>query len=1383
MSFSWNAGGLAPARWDLLQQWAEAQELDVLCVQETHWPYDSEWQTSSYHCIHSGIHGNKAGVLCLISKRLCPSHQLSWQIIDPGRFLHVRIHGEHRSIDILNLYQHVHSVSNMDQSQHVWDLLNDQLTRLPQRNFLMMMGDFNTSLPNRSTSVGAGHYLHQGRRVTGTTHTDSDLFHQLLRQHSLVVLNTWSLNHGPTYVHPNANSRIDYVCCRRWHTDQAARQVHQLHLFPLNFDANTFHIPILTSTLRCWIPCTSQTAGWSHRQRLRLYMHWRDQDETAQTLQMNIQSQLQAIPCGDQSLQQIHDTLTTFTSNTFSTPPQPRPHQFDLTPFQAFRFHGLAARRLQGTSGSNLFQAWFHIVQMQKARRAMNSTAKQARKAHLQQTYDAASEAAMAKDHFRLYQAIRKLAPKQISKRVQLRNADGTLANPVQAADMLAEWYSQIYAPEDSVTPVEATNTHPSTWPFSSQEFAMGLKQLPLMKSLAPKFAPAPFWHMCANDVATLLQTCFQDWCPKRSLPSEWKTGHLVLLPKPGRKGSQPGDLRPVALLEPTGKVTMGLVAQVLLSESWWLLRTIPQFAYLPDRGCQEAISRVLRHCGEVRQNLQTLKFKYHLASSGHSYPDLFGGLLLSLDLSRAFDEVSRPRLFHSLREIGIHSNIIELLDQIYSDTRFEFVHRGIHRTVETFRGIRQGCKAAPILWCIFSADILTQLADLLSWHFMTTCVTAYADDFCQHQTFHSMTSFCQALHNAGKLMDVLETNGLKINTDKAVVLCRFLGRHAAQVTKKYILRTKGKTFLRIPRQNGQWTLLQLVKEYTYLGVKLSYGNFERLTMQHRLAAGTRTQASLHRWLHVQPGLSFRQRLQLWRQCVFSSMTHGLLHTGFNVTDLLHFHSQCLKQIRRIYKQPVFITRESHTDFLTRLRLHGPLQLLHNLVQKTLTRASQRAQYLHDDDILHDNPVPDYAHLLRVLETAIEQTEGAKLFSQPGSTSEYQCQHCELIFSTITQLRRHHTQAHDLSSGPLRTVAPTDMTNGLPTCKRCQMNFTTWSAFRYHVQFICHQEPDRVMEPEAHDETDHEHRLRVAEFMQYSNTANFQALQDQSELLAYFQNHCILCGKFHLTPKAMMHHWTIDHADIFVRHGPALETITQLYSVTSPCALCGHRFRQRHHCMILGQAAMCTTSHCPPETRSSGTSAVLFTCDICRKAYVTRHGLRDHIIKYHDALSAKAPDQPVPDSAISEMIAQAVFRQSVTTILTDPLVLSYLGTTCALCSKTFKTKRVLMRHLRHHHATLWSTAESMANELNCQFRTFGKCFCDPEPQRTQHICTVFIQFSMLPGQMAASTATPRGWRVMPFHWDRQHWLHHNNMLLRCSSMDKLTSYMLEQTCG
>ena len=265
------------------------------------------------------------------------------------------------------------------------------------------------------------------------------------------------------------------------------------------------------------------------------------------------------------------------------------------------------------------------------------------------------------------------------------------------------------------------------------------------------------------------------------------------------------------------------------------------------------------------------------------------------------------------------------------------------------------------------------------------------------------------------------------------------------------------------------------------------------------------------------------------------------------------------------------------------------------------------------------------------------------MFSQPGSAAEYQCEYCDLTFFTITRLRRHHTQAHELSSGPLRTVALTDMNRGLPTCQRCQRQFTTWSAFRYHVQFVCHQEIDRSLDSEAHDETDHEHRLRVAEFMQYSNTANFQALQAQTELLAYFQNHCVLCGKFHLSPKAMFHHWSLDHADIYARHGPALDTIAQTYTVSSPCALCGHLFRQRHHCVILGQAAMCTTSQCPPTTMNPGHSTVLFTCDICQKAYVTRHGLRDHIVKYHEALTASAPEQPVTDRNLQELFTQAVF--------------------------------------------------------------------------------------------------------------------------------------------
>ena len=106
---SWNASGLRPADWDWLQIWLGQQRLDVIALQETHWPFSGEWQQPDYYCLHSGNNGRSAGVMTLISKRLCKPTELSWDEPVPGRLLHVRIHGTSRGIDIINGYQHVHA--------------------------------------------------------------------------------------------------------------------------------------------------------------------------------------------------------------------------------------------------------------------------------------------------------------------------------------------------------------------------------------------------------------------------------------------------------------------------------------------------------------------------------------------------------------------------------------------------------------------------------------------------------------------------------------------------------------------------------------------------------------------------------------------------------------------------------------------------------------------------------------------------------------------------------------------------------------------------------------------------------------------------------------------------------------------------------------------------------------------------------------------------------------------------------------------------------------------------------------------------------------------------------------------------------------------------
>eukprot|EP00435_Cladocopium_sp_Y103_P006280 s4171_g2.t1 len=1257
---SWNAGGLSKATWDLTLQWIDEQNnIDLIMIQESHWKFTNEWTLPQYNCIHSGFSGKQAGLLCLISKRLCQSHQISWAELDPGRLVHIQLTGKHRNIDVLHLYQHVHTSDRLEQRQHLWDLLNTTLTSFSSRNQLLLLGDFNTSLPNRSLAVGAGTYLHQGRRHAGTVHSDSDTLHQILRQHSIEVLNTWNQQAGPTFVHDLAHSRIDYICCRRIHSDATSRDVKYLDDFPLFGYTGPQHFPLLTSVLRHWTPATSTapSLGWSHKQRLALYAQWMRQDESSQSLQHGIIQKVRNITDSVHPLDDLHAALNSFPANEYATPAPPPVHRFDLTPFQAFRYHGQELRTLAGVSLDNMFKAWHHVSQQCAARRQMNATSKQARKAKLQLVLDQAHEAAEAKDHFRLYQAVRKLAPRLQHKRISLRNPDGTLASPVQAANLLQDWYTQLYADQ-----ALATTSDQHAWPFTEHELCQGFKRLPLMKSLAPEYAPAPFWVMGASDIAMFLQPFLEHWLPTHQLPQVWSRGSLVLLPKPGKPCQRPSDLRPISLLEPVGKIVLGMIAQHLLHGTWHILRTLPQYAYLPGRGCTDAIFRVQRHCQAIRDSLINARYQIHDSAAGLPSAPLLGGLLVSLDMSRAFDEVSRATLFESLHQMGVAPAVIDVLHQIYSKTTMTFHHRGEFREFDTYKGIRQGCKGAPIMWCIFTASLMSQLSSKCGWDHILRCLTAFADDFCHHQSFDSLASFELALTHVGHLMDCLESNGMILNTDKTVALCKYTGRQSVQLMKKHILRTKAGTFLRIPRSHGGFTHIKLVSEYTYLGVKISYGNLEWLTMSHRLKAGDRTQQHLHRWLHLKCGLSPHQKVKIWRQCVLSSMLHGLIHTGFGQRELLAFHRKCMQQLRRIFHEPVFITRESHADFIHRHRLVEPLQLLRALCEKTQKREGQRRLQLVHDDILQQHPSFSVDALIQAIDAVLHGLDHS--ISTQASTCLFECSLCAKQYDSQSALRRHLTQEHDSRSGPLRT---------------------------------------------AGDLADHEHRLRVTEFMHFSNAANFQALLDRPELLAYMSTHCILCGHYQLTSRGMLLHWTTEHADLFNNSGSAMQQLQTHHACSSPCTLCGTSYKRTHHCVILAQMALHQTLH---RDHAAASVDTLHRCPHCPKAYVTKHGLRQHMDRYHRALTVTSSASAAQEADLYQHFCKAVETDDVRGLLNNPLILEFLGT---------------------RHVSLYRDSDLVNQYLLMVLFGRSGCLCNPGPHpgSPEHCCTSIRQLAML----------------------------------------------------
>ena len=1357
--FSWNCGGMSQSDWMHFQQWLSHQQIDIITLQESHWPFCREWVQEHYYCMHSGVSGRQAGLLTMVARSLCSQHSISWHDLHPGRLMHVRLHGRHRSIDIINIYQHVFHAHRIDERLDIWHSLHDLVSTLPKRNTWYMVGDFNTSLTMKNSAVGLPTYLVDGARHRGPIHSDASHLNDLLKVNYMTALNAWNHQLGPTYKFLHQHSRIDFQCVQLHMADTQARDVHYLHDFPLLSLSGAEHVPLLCSIRKVWFPDQqAPTTGWTRSQRKELYIHWKDQDSYAQTLHTKLLQTLHAIPedTADR-LDAVHNCMNQVDGPTFSKTKATLEQRFDLSPFKAFQHHTTCLRALHGASSTlrNLFQAWFHHHHRSQARRQMNVATKAAHKRKLQLIYDVANQAEQARDHFGFYQAIRDLAPKQQYQRIQLRSKTGALLDPGASADLLQQWYAHLYDAQDASLSSEGFE-----WPFSADELSMSLQQLPAFKALASSYAPAPMWKMVAPSISEFLHPYMLECGSFGTLPKCWSHGELTFLPKPGKKGCSPAELRPIALLEPTGKCALGLFASHLFQQVSARLFRLPQFAYLGGRGGDDALRRVSDHCQQVRTLMDNNKYSIHHMAQQSSFSDIHGGLMLSLDLTKAFDCVSRSKLFAALKHLHVDENLIRFLANIYTETYFSFHHRGHHRTFPTKQGIRQGCKAAPILWACYAAVILEDTAHAVSWEWILQSITVFADDFCLHCLCNGVDDVKRSLTHIGKFLDILTTAGLTVNMSKTVAVYKMAGRKVNILNKQYVKRTLDGTFLCVPCRTGP-VYIRLVKQFTYLGVVMGYSNFPLLTVKHRIKAGTTVTHQLSRWLHKQQGLSPAQKLRLWYQCTFPSLIYGIRITGIDVHVLQLLDQTCMQHIRRIFRAPVHITQTSHADFLTAHNIADPLLRFRRQCEVATQRETQRFQHLASDDILRQKEVQSLEHITQVFEAALSLRRNRALRPE-ADLKPFQCDFCFMTFENLAALRRHLATAHGHRTGQLRPYHVADSAAGVPTCVRCSRQFSSWTGLQHHVRFIC-------LDSRQEDD-DPEHRLRVREFLQYIYAMNYVALGQNNILITYFLQRCIICGHFVSSVRGLLMHWGREHNDTYRQHGPWNDFLNQQVGFHNPCVLCGTAFRRMHHCPILRQCAMYmqfSGQHLP---REQAMTAETFPCNLCSKVFVTRHGLQQHLRRFHEALQASTT---VPDDHFDAycLIAQAVEQASCAALLEHPAIAELMSQQCLICYARFGRRNELMRHFRTQHAAYWHRGEHDAIAHDARWKLPNQCYCFPVIPQRKHLCLVFIQYALLRIQLtdapdAPTTAAPADLLLQPSEIVKQlAWLGLLNLLV------------------
>lgn len=912
--------------------------------------------------------------------------------------------------------------------------------------------------------------------------------------------------------------------------------------------------------------------------------------------------------------------------------------------------HRRALMRLTTQTMPNMFQAWMHLARFARLNRQSKQHAKTVRQQRFDEVIHSASQAAQRHDSKTLFAIINKFSPKIPMRKMQLRNPQGHIASPIEEAALLKKHVMDTWR---GPCTFPTAPHHSSGMPFTMEDLEKELSQMPVSKAVARPCAPAPVWRMLAPKLAPPLHALLTHWWdrPEPFIPSWFRDAWMLLIPKPNKSPTTPGALRPLALQEPISKCIVGLLTKSALREAFPVFCQMPLWAYLPGRSTQEALLRVSRHCHLARTLTASSKSTPFTRQQGITRCRLAGGLQLFLDIEKAFDGVCREKLFSRLGEAGINPQTVLLLSHWHQNTHYHINCNGEDTPVSGGCGVRQGCRAAPLLWTGYMWLFLLELTKETSPRWVTSCLNVYADDYQMGDVFHSLDELQQLMNNITKTMQLLKRFGLLINPNKCTALLTMSGSISRRTRTQLTAWREGKEWLQFSGNDQDAVWIPIASKATYLGAVMSYAKFEDQTVKHRVQLSRIAFTRLRKWLTGKRGLRKQQRLSLFTTCVYPIMTYGIFPIGLTTFGLKHIQQHMYCMLRQILCNHAYITGQSHQQALALNHVDPPLAWLLTSIDSLQRSLHQRLASAYHNDIIC---LLDWRHL----ETLRSQIDwqlhtGPEQLVQPGEldvpTTVHTCLQCQYATTDIAQFRKHCTTMH---AQPMARSQPADhkqyMHQGLPQCKFCQQTFHR-RTFHMHIQRGCQvliagpsscwldpappldADPARppemfsakqdapvrgttvLTDSDLRDILNQEWGRRILTIV---GNRTWHHMRKETAASTYLANRCCLCDQFLGRTQDLNRHYKLHHPEFWPHIQAKGAQLTNLYGEETPCAFCGALFKACHQCPVWVQMAMMLIYG--GGIQSDGThESPAQRCEICMEQFQTSEALHAHLVTEH----------------------------------------------------------------------------------------------------------------------------------------------------------------------